>query len=152
MTNRSAFLTTIAISELGQALIDISDRGYNILVGSTPAHVMLFHDYSTHPHILNSNFNSTAAGRYQIIYPTFKGLCENNGYTDFSPLTQDDMALSLITARGALEDVDHGNFEAAVLKCSPEWASFPGGDSGQPENKMTVLKRYFVQSGGMPND
>jgi len=148
MSNLQAFLKMIILSELGQSLIDVSDRGYNILVGSTASHPLLFTDYSTHPNILNKQFDSTAAGAYQIIHPTFIGLCEHGGYTDFTPETQDKMAVDLITGREALDDVNAGNFENAVAKCSAEWASLPGGNSGQHSNSINLLWLYYTKNGG----
>ena len=41
-----AFLDMIAWSELGEELIDISDNGYNVIVGSTPSRPILFNDQS----------------------------------------------------------------------------------------------------------
>jgi muramidase (phage lysozyme) len=75
MSNIAAFIDTIAYSE-GTSTINNSDDGYNVLVGSTPNHPILFNDYSTHPNVLNHALDSTAAGRYQIIHPTFVALCE----------------------------------------------------------------------------
>jgi len=148
MTNRNAFLATIAYSEVGPELISISDAGYNVLVGSTPQKPLLFDDYSKHPRILNRELNSTAAGLYQIIYPTWLGLCKNYGFTDFFPDSQDIMALDLITEHNAIDDVDAGRFEDAIFKCSAEWASLPGSDSGQHQNHMLTLKNVYIKAGG----
>lgn len=148
MTNRNAFLATLGYSEVGPDLISRSDGGYNILVGSTPQKPLLFNDYSKHPDILNIDFNSTAAGLYQIIFPTWRGLCKNYGFSDFTPDTQDIMALDLITERGAIDDIDDGRFEDAIFKCSAEWASLPGSTSGQHQNQMLILKNVYIRAGG----
>ena len=147
--NQKAFLDMLAISEIGAPLLAASDNGYNVLVGSTAKEPLLFTSYDTHPDILDRDFNSTAAGRYQIIYPTFLGLCKQYGYKDFTPNTQDEMAIDLINGRGALQDIEDGNFAAAVQKCSAEWASLPGGDSGQHENKLVVLQKAYTDAGGV---
>ncbi|CAM5999274.1 unnamed protein product [Sphagnum balticum] len=146
--NQKAFLDMLAISELGAPLLAVSNNGYDVLVGSTAQKPLLFTSYDTHPNILNTDFDSTAAGRYQIIHPTFLGLCKQYGYTDFTPNTQDEMAIDLINGRGALQDIEDGNFASAVQKCSAEWASLPGGDSGQHENKLAVLQQAYIDAGG----
>ena len=151
MSNRTAFVAMIGLSELGAGLINNSDEGYNVLVGSTANHPILFNSYATHPHVYNKQFNSTAAGLLQIIYPTWLGLCKNYGFTDFGKQTQVEMGIKLITERHAIDDVDNGNFAIAVQKCSAEWASLPGGDSGQHQNQLTLLAQYFTNAGGVIN-
>lgn len=47
--NRVAFLDAIAVSEIGAALLAISDDGYNVLVDSTPSRPLLFSSYIAHP-------------------------------------------------------------------------------------------------------
>lgn len=148
-SNRDAFIGMITVSELGQPLIDATDEGYNVLVGSTAQHPILFNSYATHPHILNKQFNSTAAGAGQIIYPTFVSLCRMKGYTDFSPATQRAMMIDLVSGRGALADVDSGNFAQAIAKCAAEWASLPGGTSGQHEQKFSFLQDVYTSKGGV---
>ena len=156
MSNLSAFRDMIANSELGPALLAASDNGYNVLVGSTAAHPILFNSYDAHPNILNHKFNSTAAGRYQIIHRTCENLSAQHGYTDFEPDTQDEMCTDLINGRGASNDVASGRFYTAVQKCAPEWASLPGGTSGQHQNPIELLAKYYTDAGGVitedPND
>lgn len=146
--NLKAFLDTIAISELGAALIAATDDGYDVLVGSTLAHPLTFHSYDTHPNILNHQFDSTAAGRYQIIHPTYISLARKLNLSNFDPDTQDKMCIELITQKGALEDVVAGRFDSAAAKCRNVWASLPGGDSGQHENALSTLEQDFVNAGG----
>jgi muramidase (phage lysozyme) len=59
------------------------------------------------------------------------------------------MAEKLIEECGALKEVDTGEFEVAVKKCSKEWASFPGGSSGQHENSLEALKAKYTTFGGV---
>lgn len=149
MSNLSAFLDMIALSELGATIVANSDRGYDVLVGSTPGNILRFTSYATHPNVFNRKLDSTAAGRYQIIHGTWFSLCRKLGVSDFSPETQDKMAIELIRGRDALDDVNAGNFEDAVTACSEEWASLPGGDSGQHENSLALLQQYYTNAGGI---
>lgn len=146
--NRQAFLDMIAYSEIGAALLAETDNGYNVLVGATPANPLTFSDYSHHPRILNSALNSTAAGRYQINWPTFQTVSRQTGLTDFSPATQDSLALQLAANKGALASIDAGNIQAAILKCAPVWASFAGAGYGQHENSMSQLLAWYQGAGG----
>jgi muramidase (phage lysozyme) len=147
-SNRTAFLAMIGQSEVGAALISETDSGYNVLVGATPSNPLTFSDYSTHPDVLNQALDSTAAGLYQINHPTWLTLCTQTGLSDFSPATQDAMAIQLITNKGALADVDAGNFASAVSKCAGVWASLPGNSYGQPTNALSTLQGWFQAAGG----
>lgn len=147
--NVKAFLDMIAISEIGAALLTVSDNGYNVLVGSTAAKPLLFHDYSQHPGIYNPKFNSTAAGRYQFIKRTWLGLATQLSLKDFSPPNQDIGCQELLRQRNALTDVQNGNIVVAVGKCSLEWASLPGGNSGQHQNKINMLIAAYQDAGGV---
>lgn len=91
---------------------------------------------------------STAAGRYQIIRPTWRVCKAALGLTDFSPRSQDLAALYLVKKRGALPDVESGDVVTAIAKCRNEWASLPGGDSGQPQRKLQALLQTFSEAGG----
>jgi muramidase (phage lysozyme) len=152
--NALAFLDLIAVSEIGKTMLanEETDDGYRVLVGSTPHALILFSSYSAHPHKLNRMLNSTAAGRYQIIYPTFAGLSGELGLTDFSPETQDRMALQLVFERGAMPAVLAGNIEKALDLCRQEWASLPGAGAllpdGTPqhENRLRDLLAAYEEA------
>ena len=146
--NSRAFLDLIAHSEIGPALLAISDNGYNVLVGSTPAKPLLFHDYSTHPNVYNRAMNSTAAGRYQLLHRYFKPYRDLLLLPDFGPASQDAIALQQVKECHALHDIEDGNIELAVGKCRRIWASFPGAGYGQHENKMEALLAAFEAAGG----
>lgn len=159
--NRKAFLDTIARSELGR-LLAVSDNGYNVIVGSTPAKPILFTSYADHPRRLitlldkeglpmtvnGKVLRSTAAGRYQLLARFFDAYKKQLKLTDFSPDSQDAIAVQQIKEQGALDDVDAGRFAAAVQKCCNIWASLPGANYGQHENKLADLQAAFVAAGG----
>lgn len=146
--NRCAFLDMIAWSEIGAALLAKSENGYNVLVGSTPDKPLLFHDYARHPGILNSEFNSTAAGRYQLLYRYWIAYQRELSLPDFSPLSQDKIALQQIRERGTFGHIDSGNFALAVGACSSIWASLPGNTYKQHTNSLSALRAAYVAAGG----
>lgn len=147
-----AFLDMLAVSELGQKLLIASDNGYNVLVGSAPAMPRLFSSYADHPRQLidlpRLGIKSTAAGRYQLLARYFDAYRKQLGLKDFSPASQDAIALQQIRERGALADIEAGNFAAAVAKCKNIWASLPGAGYGQNENSLAYLQTAFTKAGG----
>ena len=144
-TNRKAFLTMIAIAE-GTA--KLGDNGYNVLVGGS-----LFTGYADHPrkavYLPKYKIKSTAAGRYQILskyYDSYKKLLK---LKDFSPASQDAIAIQMIKEQHALEDVDEGRVDAAIKKVSNIWASMPGAGYGQREVAIASLRKSFADAGGL---
>ena len=148
MTNRTAFLDLIAYSEGTKGK---GNDGYNVDFGGT-----LFNSYDDHPRVRvfipRINMYTTAAGRYQILEKTFDAYKERLNLTDFSPSSQDAIALQLIKERGALPFIDGGDLDSAILKCAQIWASFPtAGYEGQRENKISQMHTWFAQAGGVLN-
>ncbi len=91
---------------------------------------------------------STAAGRYQLIRPTWVACKRALGLQDFGPESQDAAAVHLIKQRGALDDVRAGRVTEAVEKCRREWASLPGAGYGQGERRMADLVAVYERAGG----
>lgn len=151
--NWRAFLDMIAVSEIGEAMLrdPQTDNGYKVIVGSKPGKLILMDSYSDHPRkavMVKPMLYSTAAGRYQLLaryYDPYKKLL---GLVDFSPASQDAIALQQIKERRALDDIDAGRFELAVSKVSNIWASLPGAGYGQHENDMTRLAEVYERAGG----
>jgi muramidase (phage lysozyme) len=142
----------LAWSEIGPGLLAASDDGYNVLVGSTAKRPMLFKSYADHPRqliVLNSGLKSTAAGRPQFLSSTWDGLRKAHGYSDFSPINQDRGCIELLRQCGALPHiiaanlVNVGEFKISLAKAAPIWASLPGANYGQHEQKVTDLAAAF---------
>ena len=108
------------------------NHGYDVIVGGE-----LFTDYSDHPRklvTLNQNSNQQA--------PDASG-CKQLGLKDFSPKSQDAVALQRIKERGALPMIDRGDIRQAIDRCSNIWASLPGAGYGQFEHKADNLIAKF---------
>lgn len=143
--NESAFLSMIAVSE-GTSTIKGSDNGYDVLVGGT-----LFHGYADHPRKvvkLNDHLSSTAAGRYQILARYYDYYKEQLHLPDFSPNSQDIIALQLIKECHAFEDINAGNLQSAIRKCGSRWASLPGNAYAQHQNTEDFLQIAYLKAGG----
>lgn len=146
--NQKAFLDMIAFSEIGPELLAVSDNGYDVMVGSTPDHPLLFTSYASHPNVLNRKLNSTAAGRYQVLHRYALAYTKQLHLPDFGPDSQDAIALQQIKESHALDDIEAGRFDTAVAKCAHIWASLPGAGYGQHENKVDALRAAYVAAGG----
>ena len=142
--NVKSFLQVIQHSE-GTA----GPNAYQLMAGSTPAHPLLFTG-DQHPRQLHQAgaVKSDAAGAYQIMSFTWDDLNKALHLPDFSPASQDVAALFLIYRRGALADVEAGNFDMAIQKCSREWASLPGAGYGQHEQQLAFLQKVYADAGG----
>lgn len=149
--NLQAFLDMIAVSE-GTSTIPGSDNGYRVIVGSTVANPHLFDAYSDHPRVLvdlGHGLKSTAAGRYQILARYFDAYKTKLALPDFSPASQDKIAVQMIRERGALDAIAAGSFEYAVTRCSNIWASLPGNNYEQHQNQLADLQIAFEAAGGV---
>lgn len=145
--NVCAFLDMIAYAEIGPKLLAESDNGYNVIVGGDT-----FDSYADHPRILvplpRLGIKSTAAGRYQLLARYWNVYKRQLGLKDFSPISQDLVAIRQIKEQRALEDIKDGQFEEAVRKVRNIWASMPSAGYGQHEHKMEALAKVFTLHGG----
>lgn len=153
---RKAFLDMIAYSEgTDNGRQPTKDRGYDVIVGGK-----LFSDYSKHPGVyvkLNAKLTSSAAGRYQVLEKFAKHYMEQLGLPDFSPASQDKIALQLIRECKALADIDEGRIHQAIYKCRSRWASFPpppgaGKLYNQRAESIDKMLDVFKKAGGVVTD
>ncbi len=150
--NRQAFLDCISACEGTN-----SPDGYRALFGYTPANGKIFDNgYIDHPNIrspfvqTDGKLNySTAAGRYQLIYPTWKELKAKLGLVAFTPADQDAAATELIRSCGALPDIEAGDLTAAIEKTGGIWASLPSSRYPQPRRSYMFALAAFTAAGGV---
>jgi lysozyme len=144
-----AFRDVIAYSEgTDKPSVQLShNHGYDVIVGGS-----LFTDYSHHPRKLvklpRYNISSTAAGRYQFIWPTWKALAQRLHLQDFSPVSQDAGCDELLRECGAAPMLDQGKFDDACYRANKIWASLPGSPYGQRTEKIATLRAIFRAAGG----
>lgn len=91
----------------------------------------------------------TASGRYQQLYRFWPHYKTQLALPDFSPLSQDRLAIQLIRERGALADIHAGRIERAISRCRTIWASLPGAGYGQREHGLTPLIAVWQCAGGV---
>ncbi|MBL6741189.1 MAG: glycoside hydrolase family 104 protein [Synechococcus sp. BS301-5m-G53] len=120
------------------------DKGYRIMYGGGQ-----FQDLSRHPErVVVKRYASAAAGAYQFLPKTWKGVAQELMLNSFEPKHQDQAALHLAERRGALDEIDRqGLTKEAMAKLAPEWASFPtkAGRSayGQPVKSHQELASFY---------
>jgi len=147
--NLAAFLDMLAASEIGPDLMEKTDDGYNVLAGATPNHPLTFSSYATHPNILNTRCDSTASGRYQLLHRYYSPYCILLGLTDFSPISQDKIAIQQIKECHAIPDILAGNLQESIHLCNHLWASLFGSPYGQHTNSIEYLQAAYTKSGGV---
>lgn len=109
-----------------------------------------FTDFTTHPNVVGARTAdgpSTAAGAYGITARTYYENQAAAGVNDFTPESQDKLALHLIASKGAADDVSSGNFTAAINKLGGVWASLPSSHYGQAHRSWDWVNAQLGQTG-----
>lgn len=113
---------------------------YNVITGGKR-----FNDFSQHPGVVGmvtKQGPSTAAGRYQITKSTYDDIAPKLGITDFSPESQDRIALELIKRNKALQYVEQGDYENAIKRLGGTWASLPSSIyAGHPRRSQGWVEK-----------
>jgi muramidase (phage lysozyme) len=140
--NVRSFLDMISAAE------GTTQHGYNTLFGggkmeSLTDHPRQLFDFTETTGRPNK---TTAAGRYQFLSNTWDEQAKKLGLPDFGERSQDLAAVNLLQERGILPDVLQGNWESAVKKSGPIWASLPSSNYPQPRQSQE-----FVMSRLNPN-
>lgn len=118
--NVKAFLCAISTAEGGD---------YNLKYGGVKGKKndkWQFSDFSTHPGP-GAGGKMTAAGMYQIIKKTWRYNGEKMGLTDFSPETQDLLAVEILRSLRVIDKIVEGDIDSALSKASEQWAALPQG-------------------------
>jgi muramidase (phage lysozyme) len=115
-----AFLDTLADRESGGR--------YDVINGGGR-----FDGYAGHPNTRGSN--STAAGAYQFTRDTWADMAAQLGLSDFTPASQDQAAVHLLTERpknnpdkemlSAIGRLQRGDIEGAIFAAGKRWGAFP---------------------------
>ena len=137
--NVKAFLDMISHAE---GTYGHGDNGYNVRWGGT-----LFNSYTTHPwHVQEWSSKDgkkhSPAGRYQILVGTYDANVAKCG-GDFSPASQDKIAIFLLKYRKAYDLVVAGKPAEAIKKLPNEWSSL----RPSVHSEATLLK-WYEQHGG----
>lgn len=150
--NVLAFLDMLAWSEGTRTSRYTKDDGYDVVVGGINS-PNTFSSYAGHPNVLvtvnKQGLKSTAAGRYQLLFRWWKPYRDMLLLKDFSPESQDRVAIQQIRERGALGDIQAGRVREAIAKCRNIWASLPGAGYQQREHRLEDLVKQYRSAGGV---
>ncbi len=144
--NVKAFIGAIAVAEGGD---------YNLKFGGVKGKKndkWQFADYSTHPGA-GSDGKTTAAGMYQINKDTWKEMGGKMGLSDFSPDTQDLIAVEILRSIKVVDNIVEGDINTALKAASRRWAALPqgpneGGRYAQPFMKYDEFAATYKRLGG----
>ena len=156
-----ALLDTIAFAEGTRGNGDYKRVVYGTVIGPANPNLpydrslvgkrnVLVSDLRRHPNLLVQvapGLRSSAAGRYQFLNTTWRGL----GMKDFSPRSQDLAAIKLMQSREMIAPLLRGDFNTAIHKGAPEWASLPtvnGGSyyGGQGAKSLSSLRSVYAKA------
>ncbi len=146
--NVKAFLLAISEAEGG---------GYDFKYGAVKGKKndpWRFTDFSTHPGV-GYGGKTTASGMYQITIDTWKDHGINAmGLSDFSPSTQDLIAVDMLDSMGALDKIKDGDIPGAMPLAARKWAALSQGPGlankypPQPYMKYEKFIEVYQQFGG----
>ncbi|WP_054052999.1 hypothetical protein [Pseudomonas nunensis] len=118
-----------------------------------------FSDESTHPGAGHGG-STTASGRYQITKPAWsESSIDAMGLSDFSPGTQDLIAVELLRTVSAIEPLISGDLKTTIGKACRKWEALPmgpgmanrplkGKPSGQPYTEYDEVINIYKGYGG----
>ena len=145
--NVKAFIASIAAAEGGD---------YNLKYGGVKGKKndkWQFSDFSTHPGA-GSDGKTTAAGMYQINQGTWKEMGAKMDLSDFSPGTQDLLAVEILRTIGVIDSIVSGDISIGLSAASRRWAALPEGAgkagrySPQPYMKYEDFEASYKNNGG----
>jgi len=98
--------------------------------------------------VINSKgLTSNASGRYQQMLKDWPYCRTLLTLSDFSPISQDLLALQHIRECRALPDVHAGRVGTAIEKCRNIWVSLPGAGYGLCEYRLDDLIQQYRLAG-----
>ena len=154
--NVPAFLDLIAYSEGTSASKLTKNDGYDVIVSGIRG-PEVFTEYANHPFALrppqivnHAGLESTAAGRYQLLYRYWIAYRTTLNLKDFTPLSQDFVAVQQIREVHALPFIEIGDFATAIDLCGHLWASFPNNAYGQGGKSLDALLAKAAELTSVP--
>jgi muramidase (phage lysozyme) len=156
LTENEALLADPDVSAFLKAIAEAEGGGYDFKYGAVKGKrndPWRFSDFSTHP---GPGFGgvTTAAGMYQITIDTWHQHGGRMGLSDFSPKTQDLIAVELLRSINVIDKIKSGDIAAAVGPTSIKWAAVAmgpgqgGRHTNQPFVKYDTFLATYQANGG----
>jgi muramidase (phage lysozyme) len=129
LEENSAYLADPNVAAFLKAIGEAEGGGYDFKYGAVKGKrndPWRFTDNSTHP---GAGFGgrTTAAGMYQITIDTWRDHGGKMGLTDFTPKTQDLIAVEMLRSLGVIDNIKAGDVAGAMPQAAKKWAALPMG-------------------------
>jgi muramidase (phage lysozyme) len=156
LAENEAFLADRNVAAFLKAIAEAEGGGYDFKYGAVKGKrndPWRFSDYSTHPGP-GVGGRTTAAGMYQITVDTWRNHGSKMGLADFSPKTQDLLAVEILRSKDVIEKIKAGDIADAIGPASTIWAALPMGPglrnayAPQPYVKYDDFFRTYQAAGG----
>lgn len=156
LTENEALLADANVGAFLKAIAEAEGGGYDFKYGAVKGKKndpWRFSDFSTHPGP-GAGGHTTAAGMYQITVDTWRQHGGKMALTDFSPKTQDLMAVEILRSIGVIEKIKAGDVAGAMGPAAAKWAALPMGPHlgnrypAQPFVEYDDFLRTYKAAGG----
>lgn len=129
LEENEAYLADANVAAFLKAIAEAEGGGYDFKYGAVKGKrndPWRFTDTSTHP---GPGFggHTTAAGMYQITIDTWRDHGGKMGLTDFTPKTQDLIAVEMLRSLGVIGNIAAGDIVGAMPQAAKKWAALPMG-------------------------
>ncbi|RRW98955.1 hypothetical protein [Pandoraea apista] len=143
--NAVAFLDVIAACCLGITAASASGSGYDTLLVDGEAQATTFPDFGTYP---DRNGKPLSAGRYRISRADYARLSAEFSITDFSPRSQDRLALLCLWEEGVMPLIRAGQLHAALDAASHAWPELRVSPLATEKHLWPELVGIYRAAGG----
>jgi muramidase (phage lysozyme) len=129
LEENEAYLADANVAAFLKAIGEAEGGGYDFKYGAVKGKrndPWRFTDTSTHPGP-GYGGHTTAAGMYQITIDTWRDHGGKMGLTDFSPKTQDLIAVEMLRSLGVIDNIKSGDIAGAMPQAAKKWAALPMG-------------------------
>lgn len=129
LEENSAYLADKNVAAFLKAIGEAEGGGYDFKYGAVKGRrndPWRFTDTSTHPGP-GYGGQTTAAGMYQITIDTWRDHGGKMGLTDFTPKTQDLIAIEMLRSLGVIDSIQAGDIARAMPQAAKKWAALPMG-------------------------
>ena len=142
---RKAFLDMLAWSEgTDNGRQKTRNHGYDVIVGGELLQLLRSPSQTCHA---KPKTQINRRRTLQLLSRWWDAYRKQLDLKDFSPKSQDAVALQQIKERGALPMIDRGDIRQAIDRCSNIWASLPGAGYGQFEHELATPDCKIQRSG-----
>ncbi len=136
-----AYLDLVAWKEVNKSLnADGSPTGYRERNGVEGSKGLMPESAIANNGTLPTDELRYNVGRYQMKQVDVDDMRKryDSKIDDFSPESQDRIAVAKLKYRGVMSELDEGDIRGAIKKGGQEWASLPGSPYGQVQKEYTV--------------